>query len=176
MVQFNQDHKKELNSFMEEGVHQVKIMTAALGESGEGSAAKEYMEFTVVDDQEREDKVRLWFTTDKAINYSFSTIRTIFVHNAAEAKKDAVRKQFDALENTKELEEACNKVLIGAKCWMTIYKDENRTYQNDAGETKHSYSRNIYGYEPKPRTVGPTTETATTETTPKADDNNIAGF
>ena len=38
--------------------------------------------------------------------------------------------------------------LDGYEAWFTVYQSD-RTYTNAQGETRHSYDRNIYGYEPK---------------------------
>lgn len=150
MVKFNEDHKKEMTQgdFIPEGVHKVKIL---LVEAGKTDAGKDYVEFTVNDDDGREGKARMWFTTDAAINYTFNMIRTIFVHNAPEGKKDAIREQIDKIDDSDVLIEACQQ-LIGKEAWFTVYKSD-RTYQDAEGNTKHSYDKNIYGYEPKPKTV-----------------------
>lgn len=153
MVKFNDEHKEESQgNYFGQGVHKVQIMLVEFGKTDDG---KEFGEFTVVDPEndDRQDRVRLWFTTDKAVKFSFSTLRNIFVHNAPEDKKDAVREKFNALKDTEELEVACQKTLIGKECWYTVYEDPERTYTNDKGELKHSFNRNIYGYEPKPREI-----------------------
>lgn len=156
MADFTDEHKKDMNSnFFEEGVHKVKITRIEFGETDSG---KEYAEFGVKDEQGREDNARVWFTTDKAMNFSFNIIRGIFVHNAPAGKKDEIRTSIDNLKDTTELEKAC-KVLMGKEAWFSVYKDPSRTYQNDKGETKNSFNKNIYGYEPSPRKMSVETET-----------------
>src|SRR5688500_18525944 len=148
MVKFTDEHKTEQQtSYFGVGIHKVKIM---LVEFGIDDKKREYAEFTLVDPEndDKHDTARLWLHTDKTTEFSCSTIRSIFVHNAPEEKKDSVREKFNALEDTKQLEEACQKTLIGKECWYSIYENPNRTYTNDKGETKNSYDRNIYGYEP----------------------------
>lgn len=169
MVKFSDEHKEESQgNFFGQGVHKVLIMLVEFGKTDDD---KEFGEFTVVDPEndDRQDRVRLWFTTDKAVKFSFSTLRNIFVHNAPEDKKDSVREKFNALEDTKQLEEACQKTLIGKECWYTVYEDPERTYTNDKGEVKNSYNRNIYGYEPKPRTVSVSSEVEDVELDKKVD-------
>lgn len=156
MADFTDEHKKDLsNTFFEEGVHKVKITKIERGETDNG---KEFMEFSVKGEGDKEDSTRVWFTTDAAIGFSFSIIRGIFVHNAPADKKDEIRASVDALKNTTDLEKAC-KVLIGKEAWFTVYQDPSRTYINDKGETKNSYNKNIYGYEPSPRKMTPETTT-----------------
>lgn len=150
MAKITDEHKKEMmqGEFIPEGIHQVKIM---LVEGGKTQAGKDYVEFTVVDSEEREGKARMWFTTDNAIGYTFNIIRGIFVHNAPANSKDKVRETIDAIDDTDKLVEACQQ-LIGKEAWLQVKKSD-RTYQNEAGETKHSYDKNIYGYEPVPKSV-----------------------
>lgn len=148
-MKFTDEHKKEMamGEYFELGVHRVLIM---LVEFGKTDNDKEYVEFTVTDGdtETKEGKARLWFTTDKAGQYAFNTIRGIFVHNAGdEAKKEAVRKKIDAVKDTAELEKVC-QLLIGKEAWYEVAEDPKRTYQNDAGETKPSLNKNITGYEP----------------------------
>lgn len=150
MVKFNEDHKKEMSGgdFIPEGTHEVKIAAITFDTDNQD---REYVEFIVEDNEGRNGTARMWFTTDAAINYTFNIIRSIFVHNAPEGKKDELRAKIDALDNTDELEKAC-KNLIGKKCWYQVVKTD-RTYQDSEGNTKNSYNRNIYGYEPTPKKV-----------------------
>lgn len=151
MAKFTSEHKEELkNNYFEEGTHKVKISAAVLGETQDG---KEYMEFTVVDDSgEKEDTARVWFNSDKAIQYSFNIIKAIFVHNAPEKKKQEIRDFVDNLEDTPALAKAC-QALLGKECWFQVSRDPNRTYVAGDGQTKPSINKNVYGYEPKPRTI-----------------------
>lgn len=154
-MKFNDTTKevREPNSgnYFDYGVHRVQLGLFELGGTGEGE--KEYIEVTVIDpeDGERTDTVRLWFSTDKAANYSFNTLRQIAVHNAPEDKKDAARDAMDAVEDTAALEALLNEKLIGGECWYTKYQDPQRTYQAQDGSTRRSVNKNIYGYEPKLR-------------------------
>lgn len=133
------------------GVHKVQIMQFENGGTEEGE--KEYIEVTVCDptDGEKVDTARVWFTTDKAANYSFNTLRQIAVHNALEASKDLARDAVDAVASTDELVALLNDKLIGKECWFTKYYDPSRSYINAQGDTKKSVNKNIYGYEPKLR-------------------------
>lgn len=157
MVKFSDDNKK-VNEFsggkyFEEGVHLVRISTVTLDKTKDG---KEFMEFGVVgtsDEDEREDSVRFWFSSDGAINFSFNRIREIFVHNAPESDKDKTRAKFDAIADTEKLEAACIKVLVGKEAWLKVEQNPERTYVNAAGETKNSFDKNLTGYEPKPKSV-----------------------
>lgn len=157
MVKFSNDDKKVKEfsgKYFEEGVHQVRISTVKLGTTDGGN--KEYMEFGVIgmtDEDERQDSVRFWFGTPGSINFSFNRVREIFVHNAPDNKKDETRTKFDAIEDTEKLESACLKVLIGKEAWLSVAENPNRTYQNDAGETKNSFDKNLTGYKPKPKSI-----------------------
>lgn len=147
MADFNADHKKEMGAYFSEGVHKVKITDITAGDTDSG---KEYFEFKVEGENGEEGSARMWWSTDKAIGYSFNTVKGIFVHNTVEKNRDQVREMLDKCKNTEELFEVCHKSLIGKECWYSTYKSD-RTYVNGAGETKHSYDTNVYGYEPKPQ-------------------------
>lgn len=155
MVKFSSDNKKEFDGkkWFEEGVHEVRISTVQLGETDNG---KEFLEFGVIgmsDDDEREDSVRFWFSSDGAINFSFNRIREIFVHNAPDSKKDATREKFDAIEDTEGLEAACVKMLTGKNAWLSVFENKQRPYVAGNGETRYSFDKNLTGYEPKPKSV-----------------------
>lgn len=130
------------------GVHKVNI---GMIELSPADAEKEYIEITVVGDDEEEDTARVWFTSEKAANYSFNVLRGIYVHNAPEAAKDAARETMDAVQDTTEFVAKLNEKLIGGECWFTKYLDPTRTYIAADGTTKQSVNKNIYGYEPKLR-------------------------
>jgi len=145
-IKFTEDHKKEVNTnYFEEGIHEVTIGEVTFDETQDG---KPFVEFVVLGENDEEGKARMWFTTDAAINFTLGRLRGIFVHNTPEAKKEEVRRKFDAVEDSKALERACQS-LVGKKCWYTVYKSD-RTYQDAEGNVKNSYDRNIYHYEPKP--------------------------
>lgn len=161
MADFSDEDKKERsNNYFEEGVHEVKIAVVAFDKTADG---KEFAEFTVMGkdaDDSRSGTARVWFTTPEAKNYAFNIIRGIFVHNAPDDKKDAVRDSINKIKNTEELEKACEK-LIEKEAWYLVQKSD-RTYTNSNGETKNSYNRDIYGYKPAPKnlTVQPDVEGA----------------
>lgn len=147
MVQFSDDNKQEMGKYFGEGIHKVKIMAVTEGKT---DAGKEFIEFTVVGENDEEGNARVWFTSDKAIRFSFNTIRGIIVHNALPAKKDAARELVNKVKDTAELVELCNQSLIGKEAWYVVEKSDY-TYTNEAGEQKQGYNRNLYGYEPKPK-------------------------
>lgn len=144
MVKFSPEHK-ENNQFFKEGKHKVKIEDVVFGLTDDG---KEYAEFSVVDPEisEKKDKARVWFTTDKAIRFSFSIIRGIFTANCPEDKKDELAEKLQALEDTEALAKVCVS-LRGKNAWFTLHKSD-RTYTNDRGEVKNSYDRGVWGFEP----------------------------
>lgn len=146
MAQFTDEHKKEQSSnFFPEGIHKVKIVAVEFGTT---DSDKEYAEFNVVDDDGREGSARMWFTTDAAIGFSFNVIRGIFVHNAPEGQKDKMRDKIDKLADTEALAKAC-EMLAGKECWYQVVQEGS--YINGQGDTKPSYNRNVFGYEPSPR-------------------------
>lgn len=153
MANFTDEHKEETGKFFGEGVHKVKIMAVSSGTNDNG---KEFIEFAVVGDNQEEGTARMWFSSDKAIRFSFNTVRSIFVHNALEGKKDAARDMVNKVKNTEELVDLCNKALIGKEAWYVVERSDY-TYTNAAGEVKQGYNRNIYGYEPdsKPKAAAP---------------------
>ena len=151
MVKFSDEDKKQSkfsdSNWLPFGVSKVKIGMIELG--GTEDDEKEYVEVTVFGDNSEEDSARVWFTTPAAINYSINTLRDIYVHNAPQDKKQAARDTIDEVADSAELVEKLNERLIGGECWFTKYYDETRTYTNQAGDTKRSVNKNIYGYEPK---------------------------
>jgi hypothetical protein len=152
MVQFTDEDKevKEFNNnYFEFGVHKVQI-DGVFGDTTE--AGKEFIEVGVIDpqNQEKSDKVRLWFTTPQGNNISFNTLRTIYVHNAPESAKDDARKSFDELKDTTEMAMLLNKV-IGGEAWITVYPDPTRTYTGKDGQIRKSINKNIFGFQPKER-------------------------
>lgn len=178
MVKFSDAHKAESGNYFELGVHPVKIMLVEFAKTDE-KEPREYVEFTVVhpDNEDLEAKARLWFTTDKAIKYTFGIIRGLFTHNAPEDKKQAIREKVEAVTDTDELDKLC-QLLIGKDAWLEVSEDPTRTYTNDAGETKPSINRNITGYKPTPKTVSaPAAETNAAPTNASGDtDEVMAGF
>lgn len=180
MVKFSDAHKAESGQYFELGVHKVQIAGVEFGKT-EDKEPREYVEFTVVDDLNSENaveaKARLWFTTDKAIKYTFGIIRGIFTHNAPEDKKQAIREKVDAVKDTDELAKLTD-LLVGKECWLEVSEDPTRTYTNDAGETKPSINRNITGYAPTPKKVSaPAVESNAAPTTAgNADEDVMADF
>lgn len=152
MVKFT-DENKEVKEFKDNyfsyGVHKVKIAFLEADQTDDG---KEFIEVTVMDpeDEELTDTARVWFTTDKAINYSFNVLRGIYTHNAPEDKKAEAGATFDAVTDLKELEKIMQKV-VGGECWFTKYQDPTRTYPAADGSIRKSVNKNVMGYEPKLR-------------------------
>lgn len=178
MVKFNDTHKEEMGGeYFDFGIHKVKIMLVEFGET-EDKEPREFVDFTVTDETEtKEAKARLWFTTDKAIKYTFNIIRGIFVHNSAEDKKQKIREKVDAVKDTKELNELC-QLLVGKDAWLEVSEDPNRTYQDEkTGEQRPSINRNITGYEPTPKKVSaPAPATAAPAPKSDSDDEVMADF
>lgn len=177
MVKFSDEHKVEGGKYFDLGVHKVKIMLVEFAKT-EDKEPREYVEFTVVDEnnEDLEAKARLWFTTDKAIKYTFGIIRGIFTHNAPEDKKQAIREKVDAVKDTDELDKLC-QLLIGKEAWLEVSEDPTRTYTNEAGEVKPSINRNITGYAPTPKKVSaPAVESAAPVAEGSADEDVMADF
>lgn len=151
-MKFN-DETKAVKEFSDSnwlgfGVHKVQIAAVGLGTT---DSDKEYVEIEVVGENGEEDTARVWFTSDKAANYSFNVLRQIYVHNAPEEKKDAARDTMDACKSTEELVDRLQEKLLGGECWFSKYPDPSRTYQAADGTTKQSINKNVYGYQPKER-------------------------
>lgn len=130
------------------GVHKVKIDGITYGETDSGA---EFIEAALLGENGEEETVRSWFTTEKGANYSFNIWRSIFVHNAPEAKKQKAGLEVDATTDAENLAEFLQTLVGTGECWFTKYESPDRTYLNGAGETKHSIDKSIYGYEPKLR-------------------------
>jgi hypothetical protein len=147
MADFTDEHKVEQGNFIGEGIHKVSIVDVT---GGVNDNEKEFIEFTVEDADGGEGNARMWFTTDKAIKFTFNTVRAIFVHNALEGKDEAAREMVNKVKNSEELVALCKKVLIGKEAFYQVEKSDY-TYTNQAGESKQGYNRNLFGYEPKPK-------------------------
>jgi hypothetical protein len=128
------------------GVHEVTIGEVTEGQTDSGT---DFIEFTLLGDNEEEDTARVWLT-EKSEKYSFRTLKDIYVHCAPEAKKQAARESFDAAEDSTAVVELLQNC-IGKKCWFTKYPDPKRTYEASDGTIKKSINKNIYGYAPKLR-------------------------
>lgn len=150
MVDFNDNHKAEQGVYFPEGIHKVKILDVTTDTNQNG---KEYIEFIVGGENGEEGSAKMWFTSDKAITFTFNSIRNIFVHNALKGKEDAAREMVNKVKNSAELVELCKKALIGKEAWYQVEKSDY-TYTTEAGELKHGYNKNIFGYEPKPKQSG----------------------
>jgi len=144
-VNFNDDTKKPIGQYFGEGVHKVKIQGVVADTSP--NSGSEYFEFGLLGENGEEGNARVYWT-EKSQPYSFNTIRDIFVHNTKEENKDKVRDMVNATSNTDELLKLCQDSLEGKEAWLKVEKS-GTTYVNGAGETKESYNRNIYGYEPR---------------------------
>lgn len=144
-IDFTNEHKAEQGAYFPEGIHTVKILGVTGGANENG---KEYIEFTVGGENGEEGTARMWFTTDKAINFTFNTIRTLFVHNALKGKEEAAKEMVNKVTNSEELIDVCNEALVGKEGFYVVEKSDY-TYTNQAGELKHGYNRNLYGYKPK---------------------------
>lgn len=150
MADFNDTHKAEQGEYFSEGIHKVTILGV---EGGTNANGKEFIKFIVGGENGEEGEASMWFTSDKAIAYTFNSIRNIFVHNALKGKEEAAKEMVNAVKNSEELVALCNKVLIGKEAWYTV-EQSDYTYSNSAGEQKQGYNRNITGYEPKPKQSG----------------------
>ncbi len=148
-MEFTKEHKEEMlsNQYFGYGVHKVKIIGFDHSKTDNG---KEYVEVAFVDPENEsiEDKARVWFTTDKATQYSFNVFKGILIHNTPEAKRDLARKTIDEVANTDKLVELLVDKLIGKEMWFTKYVDPTRTYEKE-GRTYQSTNKNIMAYEPK---------------------------
>jgi len=147
MADFNEEHKKEMGAYFPEGIHKVNIVDV---QGGSNDNDKEFIEFTVEGENGEEGTARMWFTTDKAIGYTFSNIRGLFTHNAKKGKEEEAKEMVNATANSDELVALCKKVLVGKEAWYQV-EQSDYTYTNQAGEQKHGYNRNITAYEPKPK-------------------------
>lgn len=50
-------------------------------------------------------------------------------------------------------------MLPGKEAWFSIYESDTRTYQDEKGNVRKSFDKNLTGYEPKPKAVSPKTVT-----------------
>jgi hypothetical protein len=144
------EESKFSGNYFNYGVHKVKL---GLIETGETESGKEYIELTVLGENEEEDTARVWFSTEKAANYSFNTLSQIAVHQGKnDEEKSAIRAAVINCGDTDEIVKLFNDKFVGtAELWFTVYPSPDRTYQAADGSTKKSIDKNVYGYEPKLR-------------------------
>jgi len=137
----------EQSKYFDEGVHKVKITGAIMDKMDDG---REYVEIGVEGSEGETAEVRMWLHSEKAFKFTMRTLQGIAVHNAKDdAQKDKIRQFFVGDFNDEKVQKVLDK-LTGYEAWLTVYQSD-RTYTNAQGETRHSYDRNIYGYEPKPK-------------------------
>lgn len=144
----SEDDTKDVDGFLNEGVHDVVITSARFDKNANG---KVFVEVDVVDDSNRKGSAKIWFEGG-AIPYSINTIRTIFVHNAdSKEDKDKLRAYFKSPKDLYEISQILPK-LEGKQCWYSSQKTDE-TYEAKDGTTKHRYENNVWGFEPtlKPR-------------------------
>lgn len=136
------------NNYFDEGVHNIYITKAVRGTTDNG---KEYVEFTVLGEEDQEGTARLWFTTDKSAKYALSILAGIAVHNKdTEADKQKVRDAFKKITDTDEVSNKFLERFKNYKAWYRVSKSD-RTYTAQDGSTKYSYDKDIAGYELKPK-------------------------
>ena len=133
-------------NYFSEGVHEVLIRKA---ERGTTAAGKDFAEITVLGHDDEEGTARLWFSTEAGAKYALSILSGIAVHNReGDAAKEKARATFKAITDTDEVDDKFLARFVEMDAWFLVQKSGG-TYQNAEGETKDSYDRNIYGYEPK---------------------------
>ena len=137
----------EQSKYFDEGVHKVKIAGAIMDKMDDG---REYVEIGVEGSEGETAEVRMWLHSEKAFKFTMRTLQGIAVNNAKDdAQKDKIRQFFVGDFNDEKVQKVLDK-LTGYEAWLTVYQSD-RTYTNAQGETRHSYDRNIYSYEPKPK-------------------------
>lgn len=169
MVKFSKEDKREISQagagFYNEGVYKIQIIGVTAGVTDKGS---EYFEFEVTDEDEREGKVRTYFT-EGARPYSFNTIRSIFVHNTVEENKEKVRDMVDQCDDTDALLKLCEG-LRGKEAWLLVQYTGDTYTSPKNGKVYRNMNRNLYGYEPK---FTPTPESAEPAETSAQDTGEI---
>lgn len=150
---------RKSNNYFEEGVHEVIITKA---ERGETTGGKEYVEFTLLGQEDQEGTARLWFTTEKSAKYALGVLAGIAVHNKeSEDEKEKVREAFKKITDTDQVDDKFLARFKNMDAWYSVYKSD-RTYTAQDGSTRNSYDKNIHSYQPKPKAQDLLTEFKTT--------------
>lgn len=153
MVKINltdEDLDRTPGNYFTEGVHKVKIDSIERDNMDDGRA---FLTVKVTGEDDQEGTARLWLHTEGGAKYSLSILSGIVSHSKkTEADKAKVRESFKAINDTDELDSKFLARFKGLEAWYEVEKTD-RTYTNADGETKNSYNRNVYGYEPKPKKV-----------------------
>lgn len=145
-------------NFFREGVHEVIITSAEFFETDD---KKIYLELGIMGSSDEQDTVRLYFT-EGAKKISLDTIRKILVHNASDDEtKDKIREAYKKITNLAQLNPFALR-LVDKQAWLKVEKSDKTYTSKETGEIKHSYNRNIYGFEPKMKN-----EESKAETEPK---------
>lgn len=130
------------------GEHEVLIQKAERGTTADG---KDYVEFTVLGQDDESDTARLWFTTEKASIYAMSIMSGIAVHNRkTDAEKKTARDAIKAIKDTDLVDAKFLAKFVNMDAFYSVYQS-TRTYTGKDGSQKFSYDKNIYGYAPNPR-------------------------
>lgn len=136
-------------NFFREGVHEVIITSAEFFETDD---KKIYLELGIMGSNDEQDTARLYFT-EGAKKISIDTIRKILVHNASDDEtKDKIREAYKKITNLAQLSPFVLR-LVDKQAWLKIEKSDKTYTSKETGEIKHSYNRNIYGFEPKMKTT-----------------------
>lgn len=150
-------------NFFREGVHEVIITSAEFFETDD---KKVYLELGIMGSNDEQDTARLYFT-EGAKKISLDTIRKILVHNAPDDEtKDKIREAYKKITNLAQLHPFALR-LVDKQAWLKIEKSDKTYTSKETGEIKHSYNRNIYGFEPRMKPTTQPTNEAKTEAVPQ---------
>lgn len=148
-------------NFFREGVHEVIITSAEFFETDD---KKIFLELKLTGSNDEEGSTRLYFTED-AKKISLDTIRKILVHNASDDEtKDKIREAYKKITNLAQLNPFALR-LVDKQAWLKIEKSDKTYTSKETGEIKHSYNRNIYGFEPKMKAAPSESKTDTQNNT-----------
>lgn len=146
-------------NFFREGVHEVMITSAEFFETDD---KKIFLELNIIGSNDEQDTARLYFT-EGAKKISLDTIRKILVHNASDDEtKDKIREAYKKVTSLAQLVPFTLK-LVDKQAWYKVEKSDKTYTSKETGEIKTSYNRNIYGFEPRMKSVTPAATEAKAE-------------
>lgn len=142
---FSDEDKEEMEEFFREGIYEVEIVSVEIKEHSTNKNI--YAEIGLKGKQGQEGTASLWFT-DKSKKFSIDTVRKILVHHQeTEEKKQLVRDTIAKVDNLFKFQGIMTK-MIGCQAWYKVEKNGKTYSDEETGETKDSYNKNIYGFKP----------------------------
>lgn len=145
-VQLDEKDFAERKPYFDAGVHEVVISGIEKVEPKEGSP---YINVTVTGLKDESTDIRCYIS-EKAAPYTLANFGRIAVHNQdSEPAKAKVRKAFQAVTDTDQLDQEFLDKLKDMQAWILVEEDFNAPKPNGG----YYLRSKLYSWEPKPKKV-----------------------